>query len=399
MEKVKKSFIRNFLPILIAAAVLWIISVVLSVLGGFGSLLKLIITPPLYVGLYSFLFRRMEDENPDISSVFSFYKNGGTWWKSFCMENLGNISLAFLLIVVAIGLLAMVENDIKSYMKEIIAAIIVLYVFLIFGAALFRLMPYLYARNINIGIGDAFLISIKYGLKYVLVFMAIDIVIAAANIGFITAAADLSFDDLNALLEQLKAYSNSINFFDVLFTVILSAVSMWADFTAVYIIMEREKIFDGNYNYISENDMEEEEPFIEPYDFFIEADERFNDEKVIETEDIRGVDILEILDEMELIDDIKVNFVIRRKLKKMFGELSFEIGEYNTYNGGRAFDETYTSPSLIGEYDTYNSGRSIENSFTEEIDDREFEVSVEITRNSDYEPFKLTLRVNVLEEE
>lgn len=376
MEKIKKSFIRNFLPILIAAAVFWVISTVLSLFGGFGSLLKLILTPPLYVGLYSFLFKRMEDENPNISSVFSFYESGGTWWKSFCMENLGGISLAFLIIVIAIGLLAMVANDIESYMKGTVVVVIVLYVFLLFGTALFQLMPYLYARNTNIGIGDAFLISIKYGLKYVLVFMVTDIVISAASFGFITFAAHLSFDDFDALLEQLKAYSSSIHLFDVFFTVILSAVSMWVDFTAVYIILEREKIFDGEYDYTDENDMEEEEPFIEPYDFFIEADERFSDEKVIETENIRGVDILALFDEMELADDIKVNFVIRRKLKKMFGELSFEIGEYDTYNGGR----------------------SIENSFTEEIDEREFEVSVEIARNSDYEPFVLTLRVNLEEE-
>lgn len=376
MEKIKKSFIRNFLPILIAAAVFWVISTVLSLFGGFGSLLKLILTPPLYVGLYSFLFKRMEDENPNISSVFSFYESGGTWWKSFCMENLGGISLAFLIIVIAIGLLAMVANDIESYVKGTVVVVIVLYVFLLFGTALFQLMPYLYACNTNIGIGDAFLISIKYGLKYVLVFMVTDIVISAASFGFITFAAHLSFDDFDALLEQLKAYSSSIHLFDVFFTVILSAVSMWVDFTAVYIILEREKIFDGEYDYTDENDMEEEEPFIEPYDFFIEADERFSDEKVIETENIRGVDILALFDEMNLMDDIKVNYVIRRKLKKMFGELSFEIGEYDTYNGGR----------------------SIENSFTEEIDEREFEVSVEIARNSDYEPFVLTLRVNLEEE-
>ena len=234
-------------------------------------------------------------------------------------------------------------------MKGTVVVVIVLYVFLLFGTALFQLMPYLYARNTNIGIGDAFLISIKYGLKYVLVFMVTDIVISAASFGLITFAAHLSFDDFDALLEQLKAYSSSIHLFDVFFTVILSAVSMWVDFTAVYIILEREKIFDGEYDYTDENDMEEEEPFIEPYDFFIEADERFSDERVSRTP---------------------------RKVKKMFGELSFEIGEYDTYNGGR----------------------SIENSFTEEIDEREFEVSVEIARNSDYEPFVLTLRVNLGEE-
>lgn len=138
----------------------------------------------------------------------------------------------------------------------------------------------------------------------------------------------------------------------------------------------------GNYVYtantpVGADEFEEEKPFIEPYDFFIEADERFSDEKVIETEDIRGVDIIAVLDEMNLADDIKIDLAVRKKLKKMFEELSFEIGEYVTYNGGR----------------------SIENSFTEEIDEREFEVSAEITRNSDYEPFKLILRVNVLKED
>lgn len=132
----------------------------------------------------------------------------------------------------------------------------------------------------------------------------------------------------------------------------------------------------GSYVYaqnsdFENNEIEEEKPFIEPYDFFIEEDRRFNDEKVIETEDIRGVDILAVLDEMNLIDDIKVNYVIRKKLKKMFEELSFEIGEYVTYIDGRE----------INDY------------FTEEIDGRIFTVSVAITRSSNYNPFILDIRI------
>ena len=121
----------------------------------------------------------------------------------------------------------------------------------------------------------------------------------------------------------------------------------------------------------------EDTPFIEPYDFCIEADERFSDEKIIETENIRGVDILAALEEMDLAFDVVNHFGIRRKLKKMFDDLAFEIGEFVTYEGGR----------------------SIENSFTEEIDEREFEVSAEISKASDYEPFKLILRVDISEEE
>lgn len=120
----------------------------------------------------------------------------------------------------------------------------------------------------------------------------------------------------------------------------------------------------------------EETPFIEPYDFYIEADERFNDEKVMETENIRGVDILAVLDEMDLADDVKVDLAIRKKLKKMFDDLAFEIGEYVSYEGGR----------------------EIENDFTEEIDEREFTVSVKIEKRSDCEPFILDIRVYLEEE-
>ena len=422
MEKIKKSFTRNFLPILIAAAVLLLISAVFSVLGGFGSLLNLILTPPLYVGFYSFLFKRMEDENPDISSIFSFYKSGGTWWRSFCMTNLGGIILGTALVIfVIMFVVSGVLRDVESYMFTTI-----IFVFLaIISINLFLFMPYLYAKAPYIGIGDALSRSFKLGLKYLFVFAAIDIVIGAVRIGFFILDIGVSsaeeFIEYAQQVGRTMQYSQSGSPLSILVDLITTAFSMWANFTAVYIIIEREKIFDGNYDYYDtaenfvdvfekgiqnieakgveaaknaayniggsyvynqdttvENDGgEEEKPFIEPYDFYIEADERFNDEKIIETEDIRGVDILAVLDEMNLIDDIKVNYVIRRKLNKMFRELSFEIGEYDTYSGGR----------------------SIENDFTEEIDEREFDVSVEITRNSDYEPFKLILRVNVLKEE
>ncbi|MCM1022565.1 MAG: hypothetical protein NC395_00720 [Prevotella sp.] len=121
----------------------------------------------------------------------------------------------------------------------------------------------------------------------------------------------------------------------------------------------------------------EETPFIEPYDFFIEADERFSGEKIIETENIRGLDILAALEEMDLAFDLVNHFGIRRKLKKMFDGLAFEIGEYISYEGGR---ET-------------------ENFFLEEIDDRNFEVSVKISRSSDRDPFKLVLKINPEEEQ
>lgn len=155
---------------------------------------------------------------------------------------------------------------------------------------------------------------------------------------------------------------------------------MRTDFTAASIILERErenmlKDFFGKFkkNIDTSDETAEDAPFIEPYDFYIEADERYSDEKTVETENIRGIDILEIFDGMELADDVRVDTVIRKKLKRMFEDLAFEIGEYVTYQGGK----------------------EIGDDFTEEIDDREFEVSVKISKASDYDPFKLILSVNI----
>ena len=132
-------------------------------------------------------------------------------------------------------------------------------------------------------------------------------------------------------------------------------------------------IFNGNS---AVQETEPDEPFIEPYDFFIEADDRYSDEKTIETEDIRGLDPLKILEEMNLADEVKTNWGVRRKLKKLFDDLAFEVGEYVSYEGGR----------------------EISGSITEEIDERELEISVVISRGSDYEPFKAVISVGEAEE-
>ena len=219
--------------------------------------------------------------------------------------------------------------------------------------------------------------SFKLFIKYFYVLIAANVIILVLD------AVYLKFAPNNNLYQgRLEDYNADVIYSNILSGIgswILTAFTMWISFTAVYIIFEKEDkhMLKEFFNRKNNDDIEEEAPFIEPYDFFIEADERFNDEKILETEDIRGVDILAVLDEMELADDVKIDLAIRRKLKKMFEELSFEIGEYVTYEGGR----------------------EIENDFTEEIDEREFEVSVEITRNSDYEPFKLTLRVNAYDNE
>ena len=83
-----------------------------------------------------------------------------------------------------------------------------------------------------------------------------------------------------------------------------------------------------------------------------------------------------VLDEMNLADEVKTNWGIKRKLKRLFDDLAFEVGEYVTYEGGREI-----------------SGVEIE-----EIDERELEISVAISRGSDSEPFTAVVSVSEVEE-
>lgn len=115
-----------------------------------------------------------------------------------------------------------------------------------------------------------------------------------------------------------------------------------------------------------------EEPFIKPYDFFIEADERYNAEKTVETENVRGLDILKVLEEMELSFDVINYFGVRKRLKRLFDDLAFDIGEYVSYEGGR----------------------SVEGSANDEIDDKELEIHVEISKQSDNSPFVVSVAIS-----
>lgn len=121
-----------------------------------------------------------------------------------------------------------------------------------------------------------------------------------------------------------------------------------------------------------ENIETEEEPFIKPYDFFVEADQRYNAEKTIETQSVQGLDILNVLEEMDLAFDV-INYLgVRKKLKKLFERLAFDIDEYVSYEGGKSVDGS--------DYD--------------EIDDVELEIYVGISRQADNLPFVVTVRIS-----
>lgn len=377
MNKIKRSFRKAFLPSVIAAAVPMIINALTVRLANAGSIIMFIALPPLYVGFYAFLFKRMDREKPSAASLFSFYRSAGKIFKSFITVKLGTITAE-----VCFMLMALLFRNTKFYVigdnTGVIVRVIITWIISIF----FLCMPYLYAKNEDIGIGTAFKLSFKLGLKYMIIFIAVKAVTAFPEFLYTVSAFTVKPDQM-AFTYFLSLMGMGIGFGRTL-RYFINVLSAWMEFTAVYSIFERERanmlkdFFNKFKKDIDTSDESAEDtPFIEPYDFYIEADERFSDEKIIETENIRGVDILAVLDEMNLADDIKIDLVIRKKLKKMFEDLSFEIGEYVTYEGGR----------------------EIENDFTEEIDDREFEVSVEISKASDYEPFKLILRVDISDNE
>lgn len=378
MQKIKNSFIECFPAVLTAAVVMAVFSRAWSFLEDFAAahisihsivflLLELIIKAPFAIGLYSFLFGRLAGDKPRIASVFGFYRGARKIGKAFVVNNL-TVLLASVLSALFLPIMA-VPSDGERMIAGILGFIIILGVGLILNLA-----PYIYADAPDSDIGDIVIRSVRLGIKYFYIILAAGALIAALGIGYFLLLPRGDIDQ-GTLTDYLAMNNFSNSFFVMLGGLIFNAAVMWINFTAAYIILEKENkhMLKGFFNKKSNDDIEEEAPFIEPYDFFIEADQRFNDEKTVETENIRGIDILEIFDGMELADNVRVDTVIRKKLKRMFEDLAFEIGEYVTYQGGK----------------------EIGDDFTEEIDDREFEVSVKISRASDYEPFKLILSVNI----
>lgn len=335
---------------------------------------------PLYIGFYRFCFERVNGRKPHILTVFDFYRSAAGFVKS---------AAAYLVSVVAFNFVARVCSRLTMFSifasrdentEALFAAAVIALVIWVLGE-LFFLAPYAYAESSSDGLAAAIKRSVKRGFKFMIVLVLLYLADILASQLILTFYREDIYDEVLAG----KAFVSIAGFFDfdLILTLILHSIMLWIKFTAACMILgvsqkKQNSAAQAAYSEPAEDtENGEEKPFIEPYDFCIEADERFSDEKTIETENIRGVDILAALEEMNLAFDVVNHFGIRRKLKKMFDDLAFEISEFVTYEGGR----------------------SIENFFTEEIDEREFEVSAEISKASDYEPFKLVLRVDISEEE
>lgn len=255
MNTISESFTKNFLPVLVFTVAMGLVSALLSALSGLGSLISLIALPPLYIGFYRFLFDRMEDRNSDVSSIFYFYKSGGTWGKSFIMYSLGGLILGAVIIVFVMG---MITSIIASAVGSgsgfstggAVAAALLIVVVVLIAAIFFRLMPYLYAYNTVYEVGTALKTSFSLGARYIYIFLAIDISFGIINI--IVTLISLGLTSISAILDfistvsETRNYSPSLGIIPTVISWLISAGSAWAHFTAAHYIFEREDIHREN---------------------------------------------------------------------------------------------------------------------------------------------------------
>lgn len=392
MDYIKKSFKKIFLPILIFCTAFaafdwltgWLMSLVywhfvdeqillkanileyLSMLDNANNWLTVLISligslifAPSTMGLYCFCFARLRGETPKIRSLFDFYTSPKRFFGSFVAKNLvaAAVAVAAVIITLTFGLFFTFAAEdsgsaaavvgatmLVGAISAIVTVIIMLFFFFTeYGYALFP------EDGVINAVRNSFAMAKRYWLKTV----GIMALCGAVNYVF------------SALFHKLP-------FFDML-SFIPTSVTTWVGVIFVHYVLSGDKPKAESKQADEEND---EDLVVKPYDFFIEADTRFTDSKTFEAEAIREVDILAVLDEMNLADEVKTNWGVKRKLKRLFDDLAFEVGEYVTYEGGREI-----------------SGTEIE-----ELDERELEISVEISRGSDSEPFTAVVSVSEVEE-
>lgn len=259
METIKKSFAKNFLPVFIVSVIMGLVSALMSVIGTLGSLIALFAVPPLYIGFYGFLFNRMEDENPEISSIFNFYKSGRTFWKSFLMYNLGGLIVGAVVFIILMGMITSILMSLNSGVNVggTIASMLAVVLLFVIASILFKLMPYLYAYNKAVEVGWSLKTSFKLSGKYMYIFLGINLLTGILSIA--VAFISMGITSLSALTEFIRIagenrdYTPSVGFFGTVIGWVLSALNMWATFTAAYMIFVREDIKRENLDDMYQN--------------------------------------------------------------------------------------------------------------------------------------------------
>lgn len=319
-----------------------------------STVITAVIISPLYIGLYKFCFLRLNDEPARLGTIFEFYRSPKKIVSSAAAKELCTWVTRIISFLLELGVSFVLQAEAESndaaqlYQALIMITGIVSLAVSICISLFFWLTEYIYARKSENGIIAAFKNAVEYsrGSRWKIF-----------GITFFQGT-------ISVLYAFWVMISNSVLIQSGTFRFAFEAIIMWIGLTFAHSILFETQIDE-------QNEAVADEPFVKPYDFFIEADERFTDKKIITTEDIRSLDPIHILEEMNLCDDVKNNWGIRRKLKKHFVDLAFEIDEYVSYEGGR----------------------SIESFFTEEIDERKLEIFIGISRNSDSEPFEAVVSI------
>ncbi|MBQ7981018.1 MAG: hypothetical protein IJ305_05345 [Oscillospiraceae bacterium] len=399
MNYIKQSFKKIFLPILIFCAALTVVSKLMEWLAAFlyqfaaddvtaelmsftdyvamlnssdnwynnlWSVLVLLIVSPLYIGLYGFCFARLRGENPKKSTLFDFYKSPKKFLGSFAARSVMGAAIAVVIAVLYLTIIRFIlfaDEDYNmssvtfssSVSVSLTASVLIIVAVTAVMMLFFFFTEYSYALFSEDGVVNAVKNSFAMAKRYWLRTLGIMVLIGAVNGAF------------SALILGLGTYFKPIE----LLAFVSTAVTMWIGVTFVHSLLAggKPKVETADEQADEEN---EDDLIVKPYDFFIEADTRFADSKTFEAEAIREVDILAVLDEMNLADEVKTNWGVKRKLKRLFNDLAFEVGEYVSYEGGREI-----------------SGTDIE-----EIDERELEISVAISRDSDSEPFTAVISIS-----
>ncbi len=397
MNYIKQSFKKTFLPIVVCCAAISAVGKAMECLAAFlyqfvsddttakmmsftdyvamlnesdnwynnfWAVLVLLLVSPLYIGLYRFCFARLRDEKPKKSTLFAFYKSPRKFFGAFVARNLSGVAVGIALAVISITIVAFLQFAAKDYGTESAETLMAMITQFILFAAVAAVTPFFwfaeygYALFPDEGVvqaaRDSFAMARRCWLKI---------------FGILTLTAVINYA-FAALIFELGTYFKPIE----LLAFVSTAVTMWIGVTFSHALLAGEKLKAESADEREEEN--EDDLIVKPYDFFIEADTRFTDSKTIEAEAIREVDILAVLDEMNLADEVKTNWSVRRKLKRLFDDLAFEVGEYVSYEGGREI-----------------SGSDIE-----ELDERELELSVEISRGSDSEPFTAVISISEVEE-
>lgn len=328
------------------------------------SLLGMLVTAPLNMGLYSFCFARLRGETPKIRSLFDFYTSPKRFFGSFAAKNLVSAAIAVAtgVISMSIGLfLSFAAEDSGSAAAVTLASMVIGIIVMIVTVVItlfFFFTEYGYALFPEDGVINAVRNSFAMAKRYWLKIVGIMALCAAV------------YYLLSVLILEVGTYFSPVSHL----AFVINIVIMWINITFVHYVLSSDKSkAEADDEQAEETD---EDLVVKPYDFFIEEDTRFTDSKTFEAEEIREADILAVLDEMNLADEVKTNWGVKRKLKRLFDDLALEIGEYVSYEGGREI-----------------SGVEIE-----EIDERELEFSVAISRGSDSEPFTAVVSVSEVEE-